>query len=259
MKITKIFSKIAILFASLFMWISGLLTIVDVTKGVSELNDLVKLMSSTKTQPPLSLGDVYQDGSYTIQEKNFVIELSTTYTILDIFLILLFAVAIGLIVVCLVSLFVEPLRGLPDYWGLFIVVPFLLLSIIYMSNCIILNNFVEKAALISGISDLSIVMTVLSGTFNLVLENVIFVLFLIFGLILLFNMFSVKDQDNFTVKKYTSDVNSKTSNIDSVESSYQNAIRTKIAEADMKLKTIELEKEFEEKMKKLKNIEDNYK
>ena len=72
-------------------------------------------------------------------------------------------------------------------------------------------------------------------------------------------MFSVKEQDNITVKKYTSDVNSKTYNIDSVESSYQNAIRTKIAEADMKLKTIELEKEFEEKMKKLKNIEDNYK
>ena len=86
MKITKIFSKIAVLFASLFMWISGLLMIVEVTKGVSELNDLVKLMSSTKTQPPLSLGGVYQDASYTILEKNFVIELSTTYTILDIFL-----------------------------------------------------------------------------------------------------------------------------------------------------------------------------
>ena len=229
---SKIINRCLLLIASIMFWVSGIVMLSDISKDVKDGEELLKANIF-----PYSLEKV-------------VTESLESFNATSVFIIVIMSVMMLLTLFLIVDLFFDVNSLFPKITKIGIILVIILISIMFLTVYLNGVEVTEKLSIIdTDISDLlalSLVIMSMASSYTTILTM------LLFGTVCL--LFAAVIDDNKVVEVVDKKEN-KEEVVDEVEQTYQNAIKRKIAETEEKLKTKELEKELEEKINKLKELE----
>ena len=243
MKINKIINKIIMLLSCILVLVVGIINFSSVLDAVKVLKDNVYNLQHPAPTP--ALGFPIQNEPTFIEEK--IIEFLSSYNFICGFLIFIFVGLIFLMTMSLFAIFFNVDKKLFKILQTVNVIILLVLSIVFLYNIILSQKVSDYIFNFDGdlVNEGLLISLELFGS---LFDYVMSILFICCILLFLSNiLFSMND----SVVSVGNEAKSETTEV-----YYQNVIQNKIAEADLKLKTLELEKDLEEKLKKIKSLEE---
>lgn len=227
----SIIKRTCIYVSIVLLWVVGLMNLTNATSNINNMNS-----------------EITASG---ISSVGIVLNVSSLKAIIILAWILYILAILFITYTFIVSFFKNKELNTVGYIALSFML--LLSAIVTISVAIIIQKTMNNVSLIleeemTEITDMMLLVINFFNSFFLDLMNIFYILLAVICiayLIKLFTYINLEENTGFD----------KSSNIKNIELKYQKELKNKIYETDLKLKSIELEKEYEEKIKRLNDIE----